>query len=64
MIETLDHDKAEEWHETMIAANINVLDMIYEESMSYFKLTELFENIGCTNAKGNGTNRNENEKSL
>ena len=38
MIDTLDHNKAAEWHVIMIATNIDVLDMFYEESMSYFML--------------------------
>jgi hypothetical protein len=34
-----------EWHEAMINANIDIFEMSYEESVSYFKLLENFENI-------------------
>ena len=37
IIEILDQDKAPEWHEAMVAANIDIFEMSYEESVSYFK---------------------------
>jgi hypothetical protein len=39
IIEILDHTKVcnPEWHEAMVNANIDILEMCYEESVSYFK---------------------------
>jgi hypothetical protein len=37
IIEILDQDKAPEWHEAMVNANIDIFEMSYEESVSYFK---------------------------
>jgi hypothetical protein len=36
IIEVLDQLKAPEWHEAMINANIDIFEMSYEESVSYF----------------------------
>jgi hypothetical protein len=54
IIEILDQAKAwnPEWHEAMVNANIDIFEMTYEESVSYFKRLEYFENIRRTN----GTN--------
>jgi hypothetical protein len=51
IIEILDQAKAlaPEWHEAMINANIDVFEMSYEESVSYFKRLENLEKIKCTN---------------
>jgi hypothetical protein len=50
IIEILDLAKARnpEWHEAMVNANIDIFEMTYEESVSYFKLLENFEKIRCT----------------
>jgi hypothetical protein len=37
IIEIFDQAKAPEWHAAMVAANINIFSMSYEESVSYFK---------------------------
>jgi hypothetical protein len=51
IIEILDQVKpwAPEWHEAMVNANIDIFEMSYEESVSYFKLLESLEMIRCTN---------------
>jgi hypothetical protein len=38
-----------EWHEAMVNANIDIFEMTYEESVSYFKHLENLEKIRCTN---------------
>jgi hypothetical protein len=50
-IEILDQAKARfpEWHEPMVYANIDILKMYYEESLSYFKHFENLEKIRRTN---------------
>ena len=45
IIEILDQAKAPEWHEAMVAANIDIFEMSYEESVSYFKRLENLEKI-------------------
>jgi hypothetical protein len=47
IIQILDQAKAwnPEWHEAMLNANIDIFEMSYEESVSYFKRLENFENI-------------------
>jgi protein associated with RNAse G/E len=37
IIETLDQVKAPKWHEAMVNVNIEIFEMFYEESVSYFK---------------------------
>jgi hypothetical protein len=51
IIEILDQAKAmdPEWHEAMVNANIDIFEMSYEESVSYFKLLENLEKIRRTN---------------
>jgi hypothetical protein len=51
IIEILDQAKAvfPEWHEAMVNANIDIFEMTYEESVSYFKRLESLENIRRTN---------------
>jgi hypothetical protein len=51
IIEILDQDKAwdPEWHEAMVNANIDIFEMSYEESVSYFKRSENLEKIRRTN---------------
>jgi hypothetical protein len=45
IIEILDQSKAmdPEWHEVMVNAIIEIFEMSYEESVSYFKLFEKSE---------------------
>jgi hypothetical protein len=51
IIEILDQAKAwdPEWHESMVNANIEIFEMSYEESVSYFKCLENLEKIRRTN---------------
>jgi hypothetical protein len=51
IIEILDQVKAmdPEWHEVMVNANIDIYEMTYEESVSYFKRLENLEKIRRTN---------------
>jgi hypothetical protein len=37
------------WHETMVNANIDIFEMYYEESVSYFKRSENLKKIKRTN---------------
>jgi hypothetical protein len=50
IIEILDQTKARdsEWYEAMVNANIDIFEMSYEESVSYFKRLENLEKIKCT----------------
>jgi hypothetical protein len=45
IIEILDQAKAPEWHEAIVNANIDIFEMTYEESVSYFKRLENLEKI-------------------
>jgi hypothetical protein len=49
IIEILDQAKGPEWHEAMVNANIDIFEMTYEESVSYFKHLENLEKIRRTN---------------
>jgi hypothetical protein len=51
IIEILDQAKAKapEWHEAMVNANIDIFEMSYEESVSYFKQFEKLDEISLTN---------------
>jgi hypothetical protein len=51
IIEILDQAKAmdPEWHEAMVDANIDIFEMSYDESISYFKRLENLEEIRHTN---------------
>jgi hypothetical protein len=51
IIEILDQSKARdpEWHEAMVNANVDMFEMSYEESVSYFKYLENLEKIRHTN---------------
>jgi hypothetical protein len=49
IIEILDDTKAPEWHEAMVSAKVDVLEMNYEEAISYFIRLEKLEKIRHTN---------------
>jgi hypothetical protein len=51
IIEILDQAKARdpEWYEAMVNAKIDIFEMSYEDSVSYFKRLEKLEKIRCTN---------------
>jgi hypothetical protein len=40
IIEILDQAKASEWHEALVNANIDIFEILYEESVSYLKRLE------------------------
>jgi hypothetical protein len=52
IIEILEQTKARdpEWHEAMVNANIDIFEMSYEKSVSYFKHLENLEKIRRTNS--------------
>jgi hypothetical protein len=52
IIEILDQAKARdpEWHEAMVNANIDIFEMSYEESVSFFNHLENLEKIRRTNS--------------
>jgi hypothetical protein len=66
IIEILDQDKAwdPEWHEAMVNANIDILEMTYEESVSYFKHLENLEKIRRTNGPNPSSQPVDNKKSV
>jgi hypothetical protein len=49
IIEILDQTKAPEWHKSTVNANIEIFEMSFEESVSYFKRLENLERIRRTN---------------
>jgi hypothetical protein len=51
VIENSDQSKARDpkWHETIVNANIHMLEMSHDESVSYFKRMEILEKIKLTN---------------
>jgi hypothetical protein len=49
IIDILDQAKAPEWYEAMVNANNDIVEMSYEESVSYFMCLENLEKIRCTN---------------
>jgi hypothetical protein len=65
MIEILDQVKAmdPEWHEVMVNANIDIFEMTYEESVSYFKHLENLEKIRHTNSPNPSSLPVDNKKS-
>jgi hypothetical protein len=64
IIEILDQAKAgdPEWHEAMVNANIDIFEMSYEESVSYFKHLENLEKIRRTNNPSNASLPVDNKK--
>jgi hypothetical protein len=45
----LDQAKASEWHEAIVAANIDIFELSHEETVAYFKRLENLEKIKKTN---------------
>jgi hypothetical protein len=66
IIEILDQGKAwdPEWHEAMVNANIDIFEMSYEESVSYFKRLENLEKIRRTNGPNPSSLPVDNKKSV
>jgi hypothetical protein len=64
IIDILDQAKDPEWHEAMVNANIEIFEMTYEESVSYFKRLENLEKIRCTNCPYPSSLAVDNKKSV
>jgi hypothetical protein len=64
IIEILDQSKAPEWHEAMVNANIDIFEISYEESVSYFKRLENLEKIRRTNGPNHSSLPVDNKKSV
>jgi hypothetical protein len=66
IIEILDQAKTVdlEWHEAMVNANIDILKMTCEESVSYFKRLENLEKIRRTNGPNPSSPPLDNKKSV
>jgi hypothetical protein len=64
IIEILDQAKAPEWHEAMVNANIDIHEMAYEESVSYFKHLENLEKIRRTNGPNPSSLPVDNKKAV
>jgi hypothetical protein len=64
IIEILDQAKALEWYEAMVNANIDIFEMSYEESVSYFKYLENLEKIRSTNGPNHSSLPVDNKKSV
>jgi hypothetical protein len=66
IIESLDQAKAcdPEWHEAMVNANIEIFEMSYGESVSYFKRLETLEKIRRTNGPNPSSLPVDNKKSV
>jgi hypothetical protein len=56
--------KAPEWYELMVNANIDIFEMSYEESVSYFKRLENLEKIMRTNSPNPSSLPIDNKKSV
>jgi hypothetical protein len=66
IIEILDQAKARhpEWHEAMVNKNIDIFEMTYEESVSYFKILENLEKIRHTNGPNPSSLPVDNKKTV
>jgi hypothetical protein len=53
-----------EWHEAMVNANIDIFEMSYEESVSYFKHLENLEKIRHTNVPNSSSLPVDNKKGV
>jgi hypothetical protein len=62
IIEVLDKAKAPEWHEVMVNTKIDIFEMSYEESVSYFKRLENLEKIRRTNSPNSSSLPVDNKK--
>jgi hypothetical protein len=62
IIEILDQVKDPEWHEAMVNANIDIFEISYEASVSYFNCLENFEKIRRTNGPNPSTLPVDNKK--
>jgi hypothetical protein len=56
--------KAPEWYEAMVNANIDIFEMSYEESVSYFKHVENLEKFKHTNCPNPSSLAVDNKKSV
>jgi hypothetical protein len=62
--EILDQAKASKWNEAMVNANIEIFEMSYEKSVSYFKRLENMEKVRRTNGSSLATLPVDNKKRL
>jgi hypothetical protein len=62
IIEILNQAKVPEWHGSMVNANIDIFEMSYEESVSYFKRLENLQNIRHTKGLNPASLPVDNEK--
>jgi hypothetical protein len=53
-----------EWHESIVNANIDIFEMSYEKSASYFKRLENLEKIRRTNGPNPSSLPVDNKKSV
>jgi hypothetical protein len=53
-----------EWHEAMVNTNIDIFEITYEESVSYFKCLENLEKTRCTNGPNPSPLPVDNKKSV
>jgi hypothetical protein len=63
-IEILDQAEASDWHEAMVNANIDIFEIFYEESVSYFKRLENLEKIRCIYGPNPSSQPVDNKKSV
>jgi hypothetical protein len=63
VIEILDQAKAPDWHEAIVNSNIDIFEMLYKESVPYFKRLENLEMIRCTNGPNPASISVDNKKS-
>jgi predicted adenine nucleotide alpha hydrolase (AANH) superfamily ATPase len=54
--------KYSEWYEAMVNANIDIFEISYEESVSYFKRLENLEKIRRTNGQNTSSLPGDNKK--
>jgi hypothetical protein len=66
IIEILEQAKARdpEWYEAMVNANIDIFEMSFEESLSYFMHLENLEKIRCTNSPNPSSLPVDNKKAV
>jgi hypothetical protein len=62
IIEILDQVKAPEWYEAIVNVNIDIFEMSYEKSVSYFKRLENLEKIRHTNGPNPSSLQVDNKK--
>jgi hypothetical protein len=64
IIEILDQAEAPKWHEAMVNANIDIFEMTYKDSVSYFQHLENLEKIRHTNGPNSSSLPVDNNKAV